>query len=537
MLVSHEFGHIAHLTRPSRSRGVLDNLRRALPIDVGPIAIRAPRWVIEGYATFIEGRVTGSGRPHGVWRPALLRELALEGQLPRYENLNASGAFEGGSFAYLAGSAFLEWLAEQRGDSSLVFVWRRLTARQIAPSTKRFAAFSVNRPSMLYGRFTADVTGKALATRATIEVGADTGDIIQRLAWYTGDPAISPDGKRVAILLRSAVAPSRIVVWSTAAEPDTGTRASRFDSARARPRRRSGASDLSASQTRPREPSGERRRSVRVAALSARRTRPRVESRAARRWIVRPGSLHLGRSARLGSSGDSWCEPLEWRSSSQRARRDRDALPLGWCELVAVDLETGAVRVIAEGGPEESYFRPRVSRDGSRAVGVRAHAGRLASPHRRCRDRRHHARGRTRERGRVRRGVARLDVHRHDDGRHRRAANRAGEPRDATSDGRSPTSPARRSRASRIHPTAACGSSSLYFRGYDLRRLTWSASVPVAPRIAASLTPPPLSLRSPCARSRRTFRQRLARSDSRRGSSSGSPSRALMRTVSAAGWR
>ena len=76
-LLSHEFTHIAHLARPSRN-GRLRALWSLAPADLGPITIDAPRWVIEGYATYAEGRATGSGRPHGAWRPAFLRRWALE---------------------------------------------------------------------------------------------------------------------------------------------------------------------------------------------------------------------------------------------------------------------------------------------------------------------------------------------------------------------------------------------------------------------------------------------------------------------------
>ncbi|HVZ77490.1 MAG TPA: hypothetical protein VG818_05880, partial [Gemmatimonadaceae bacterium] len=128
MLAVHEFAHLAHLARPSRNP-----LQRMLwewaPADVGPLVLNAPRWAIEGYATFVEGRITGTGRPNHAWRAAVLRQWALEGQLPTYDQLDAWSAFDGGSFAYLAGSAYLEWLAQRGGDSSLVHVWRRATAR------------------------------------------------------------------------------------------------------------------------------------------------------------------------------------------------------------------------------------------------------------------------------------------------------------------------------------------------------------------------------------------------------------------------
>src|SRR5512146_3429969 len=167
MLVSHEFGHIAHLTRPSRNP-LTRLLWRVLPVDLGPIALRAPRWAVEGYATYIEGQVTGSGRPHGAWRAAFLRQWALEGQLPRYEQLNASGSYAGGEFAYLAGSAFLEWLARRQGDSSLVFVWRRLTARQNRTFDDAFTGVFGGSPRALYGRFTADVTNSAIAAERSL---------------------------------------------------------------------------------------------------------------------------------------------------------------------------------------------------------------------------------------------------------------------------------------------------------------------------------------------------------------------------------
>ena len=488
MLVSHEFGHVAHLTRPSRSNSALETLQRSLPIDVGPIAERAPRWVIEGYATFIEGRVTGSGRPHGVWRPALLRELALEGQLPRYENLNSSGAFEGGAFAYLAGSAFLEWLADRRGDSSLVFVWRRMTARQDRSFDDAFRGVFGESPSVLYGRFTADLTGKALATRAAIEVGADTGDIVQRLSWYTGDPAISPDGKRVAILLRSPISPSRLVVWGTAAEPDTG-RARRDSILLARD-----SADVPARQIYPQP------KRV-LASLQPRAGAPYESPR-----FLRDGRILVSRNAPRGD-GSNVPDLYIWdtrRSSVHRVTRgasitDGDPLPngrsavatrcrVGWCELVTVDLESGAIRVVAEGGSEESYFRPRVSRDGSRAV-VSVH---------------------TREGWRLRivdlasgastavSGLENVDAYDaawHDSTSIVTTTDATGIPQIErvdliTHERRQLTDVTGAAVAAEPNPSdAGVWFLSLYSRGYDLRRLTWSRSVPVAAQIAASLAP------------------------------------------------
>src|SRR2546423_1290751 len=195
---------------------------RVAPVSLGPLALRSPRWVIEGYATYIEGLVTGSGRPYGLWRPATLRQWAIEGRLPNYAQLSSWNDFEGGEFAYLAGSAFLEWLTRHHGDSSLVDVWRRLSARVNRTFDEAFAGVYGDPPAIVYDRFRAEVTAAAVnVDSALVRVGLVDGELVQHLSRGTGDPAVSRDGKRVAVVLRALGRPSRVVVWSTAAEPDT----------------------------------------------------------------------------------------------------------------------------------------------------------------------------------------------------------------------------------------------------------------------------------------------------------------------------
>src|ERR1051325_7871132 len=113
LLAVHEYAHTAHMLRPSRNP--LERL--LLPFD--PILFRAPRWVLEGYATVIEGRLTGAGRPTSTFRALLLRRWAESGQLPAYGELNSSQSFAGMSMAYLMGSAYLEWLRTRGGRAAL----------------------------------------------------------------------------------------------------------------------------------------------------------------------------------------------------------------------------------------------------------------------------------------------------------------------------------------------------------------------------------------------------------------------------------
>jgi hypothetical protein len=226
-LAVHEYAHIAHLTFPSRSpRDRL--IWKFFPTQLSPVARKSPAWVIEGYATLIEGQLTGSGRPFSSGRAAVLRQWALEGRFPTYGQLNGTGAFLGGNMRYLVGSAYLEWLQQRKGDSSLVHVWRRMSARQDRSFDEAFAGVFGASPAEMYGAFTVDVTERALQVRSRLrEAGLVEGTLVQRLSGGTGEPAVSPDGKHLAIVVRSLSGPSRLVVWETHPAPDTAIQRAR----------------------------------------------------------------------------------------------------------------------------------------------------------------------------------------------------------------------------------------------------------------------------------------------------------------------
>ena len=105
LLTVHEMTHLVHLLRPSRNP-MQRLLSRWTSLD--PIVLSAPRWTLEGYATVVEGRLTGSGRPNSALRAAILRKWAISGRLPSYTQLNSDRRFFGMSMAYLAGRTSIQ---------------------------------------------------------------------------------------------------------------------------------------------------------------------------------------------------------------------------------------------------------------------------------------------------------------------------------------------------------------------------------------------------------------------------------------------
>lgn len=373
ILAVHEYAHLAQLTWPSRSpRERL--LWRFMPVRVGPTARRSPRWVIEGYATYVEGKLTGSGRPHGVARAAALRQFALEGRLPTYAQLNAWNTYLGGSMAYLAGSAYLEWLVERKGEESLVHLWRRLSARRKRGFAEAFAGVYGGMPDELYGRFVAELTAKAMAAEAVLrDAGLAPADTVQRLQWGTGEPALSPDGTRMAVVLRYRARPSRLVVWPTDTQPESA--------AARRARERMLARDPLDVPAIARGPRPRRALATLRPILGRAHDSPRFMPDGERLLVTRFEPL---------GDGAARSDLFLWdprRGAPRRITRGagvrnpdphpdgRSAAAVrclhGRCDLVRVDLASGQLTVLAAGTPTRTFHRPRHSPDGlTVAVGV-----------------------------------------------------------------------------------------------------------------------------------------------------------------------
>lgn len=215
VLSVHENTHLVHMLRPSRNPLVhlLD-----LWSTVGPITRKAPRWVVEGYATVVEARLTGYGRPLGDARAFTLRTLAREGRLPSYAELDGNARWGGMGDAYLVGSAYLEWLEARQGPGSLRALWGRMTAKKERSFDDAFTGLFGDSPSVLYGRFCAELTAAAVTAEA--ERPEQVGDLFADLSRGASTPTLSANGTELAAVITEGDH-EKLVVWSVAVDTET----------------------------------------------------------------------------------------------------------------------------------------------------------------------------------------------------------------------------------------------------------------------------------------------------------------------------
>ena len=375
LLAGHEQTHLVHLLRPSRNRWERW-LSWVLPLT--PIARKAPRWVTEGYATLLEGRITGRGRPHSVLRAALLREWARRGRLPAYEQLSGDDErWLGRAVPYLVGSAYLQWLEEGVDPGSLSRLWRRMTARRARSFEEAFRGVFGEDPEPLYDRFRAELIHRSLRVEERLQGLSRSGELWQDFGWGTGTPEVSPGGGRIVFLRTGRDRPPRLMVISTAPDP----RAEALRRRRIRETMVRDPEDVAPVDAGPlpREPS---------AVLELRQ----ADRDAVPRWLP-DGSVLFSKSV-PDRRGVLHRDLFRWRVEEGRVERVTrgadvrrvDPAPGGfWAvgvrtrwgvtELVRIDLREGAVtEVLVSGRIGVLVDSPRVSPEGSR-IAYLQHAG------------------------------------------------------------------------------------------------------------------------------------------------------------------
>lgn len=381
LLATHEVTHIVHLARPRNRPG---RLARLIPLPIGPLLLRSPRWLAEGYATLVEGALTGSGRPSSSYRATVLRRFSIEGKLPSYGALDATGGWLGGSMAYLVGSSYLEWLEAREGPGSLRSLWKRMASRRGGDFRTAFRAIFGQPPDDLYDRFRAELIARAVdQEKAIAAAGLAAGEKWQRLDGGTASPQVSPDGDRLLARRSPRRGEAFLAVWTV--EPDASERAA---AERREARERALLADPNEAPDKRQVPEPR----------APKWTLPRSNGQSPEdpRWMP-DGRRVLFTRRSPGPDGDLHRDLFLWEVASGSVVRvsrradlsDADPAPdgewgaavrnrFGRSELVRVDLRTGLAVALAAGGPEpdpwDVWSHPRVSPDG-RSVAALRHRG------------------------------------------------------------------------------------------------------------------------------------------------------------------
>ncbi|MBD1583992.1 hypothetical protein HC733_17235 [Pseudoalteromonas sp. S16_S37] len=215
LLILHEYIHLVHLSQPSRHQW-----RQAFrdTWDLYDISqAMMPRWVAEGYATLMESKMTGRGRIYDNFGEALLTELAQQGALLSYAQLNeGNDEYYSKSMAYLIGGRFLAWLEQRYSEQMLDAVWTRMRAVESRDFNSAFYGVFSEQPSTLYRRFVAEFTYQAMAKEQ--QESPLMSELWQDYQYAATSPVLSIDGSKLAIVESDAKGRVRLNVYET--KPD-----------------------------------------------------------------------------------------------------------------------------------------------------------------------------------------------------------------------------------------------------------------------------------------------------------------------------
>ncbi len=118
-LVSHEFAHVAHLSTRDDLRNGLRSIFGAVP---GLLEARVPpAWFVEGYAVYLEGKLTTGGRVQDSGIRTLRAQIAREGKFPSLAEagIESYDEYPFGNTRYVFGSGFVAFLIERFGEATI----------------------------------------------------------------------------------------------------------------------------------------------------------------------------------------------------------------------------------------------------------------------------------------------------------------------------------------------------------------------------------------------------------------------------------
>jgi hypothetical protein len=205
LLLLHELTHVQQLTYTETNEGSFSWPQ--IGIVGQKTAQIPPMWFLEGIAVWIESEHTEGGRRDDALTKGLLYTLALSEDFPTLTEVSLSSfaSWPGGNARYLLGVSFLQHLIDGYGNEAVLATLRAYNssfvfgtfaeAWQTITGSSLFAQWDIWRDNL-----------KAEAEAST--AGLPEQNVLTTTGWYTGAPALSPDGTKLAWVS----SPAKIVV-------------------------------------------------------------------------------------------------------------------------------------------------------------------------------------------------------------------------------------------------------------------------------------------------------------------------------------
>jgi hypothetical protein len=189
-LVTHEFTHVAHLSTRDDLRNGLRSIFGAVP---GILEARVPpAWFVEGFAVYLETKLTSGGRAQDSGIRTLRAQMARANVFPSLSDagLGVNEDYPFGNTRYAFGAGFVAFLAERFGEVTIRQVIALYNQRlTFADAWQEITQSSL---SSLWADWTAlEVSRASEETQALKTTGLETG---QPLHLGSGTPAWKSDG-------------------------------------------------------------------------------------------------------------------------------------------------------------------------------------------------------------------------------------------------------------------------------------------------------------------------------------------------------
>lgn len=205
LVFTHEYTHILHLDQSlgpaAMTRDLLGRtaigLVGPLPVPFAPFPnLFIPRFLVEGYATFDESRHTTAGRGDSAYTAMVLRMAVLDDEFfPIDKGSGEEGEWPGGSFRYLYGEQFLDYLVDKHGIDKVNATFHK-NAWGLTPFLIDFPAY-LAMDATLEGEWKEWQRSLSLEARKELAAVQSRGETVPLLVtftdWETRNPRLAAD--------------------------------------------------------------------------------------------------------------------------------------------------------------------------------------------------------------------------------------------------------------------------------------------------------------------------------------------------------